>query len=138
MAENKESWDLDVQLEAPSTNTAKVSLPSRFHDYLLDNRVLIAWALAAILWVWHGRTHEVDTIHQRHDLDTLMSDARVSVEQYLKAQGQLPEQLPDRILADFIKYTPINPDAQPPTYSLEGRLISVTEYWSNASGGVAK
>lgn len=56
------------------------SLVTRFGDYVMDNRVLIAWALAACLWTWHGRIHEIDPIHQRHDLDILMKDALVSID----------------------------------------------------------
>jgi hypothetical protein len=114
------------------------SLFSRMRDYVLDNRVLIAWAVAACLWTWHGRLHEIDPVHQRHDLDILMTNARASVDKYVQEKNALPEQLPDPFLAGFIKYTRLNPDAQPPTYSLEGSLMSVTEYWSNANGGGAK
>ena len=113
-------------------------LVSRFSNYVMDNRVLIAWAVAACLWTWHGRLHEIDPVHQRHDLDILMTNARASVDKYVQENNSLPEQLPDPFLAGFIKYTPINPSAQPPSYSLEGSLMSVTEYWSNANGGVAK
>jgi hypothetical protein len=119
-------------------SSGDASLVTRFGDYVMDNRVLIAWALAACLWTWHGRVHEVDPVHQRHDLDILMKDARVSIDKYLRENNTLPEQLSDTFLAGFIKYTPLNPAAQPPTYSLEGSLMSVTEYWSNVNEGVAK
>jgi hypothetical protein len=124
-----------LQAARAAGSASDESLVSRIRDYVLDNRVLLAWALAACLWAWHGRLHEVDPVHQRHDLEILMTNARVSVEQYVKEQNALPKQLPDPFLAGFIKYTPINPDAQPPTYSLEGRLMSVTDYWSNVNGG---
>ena len=119
-------------------SSGDASLVTRFGDYVMDNRLLIAWALATCLWTWHGRIHEVDPIHQRHDLDILMTNARASIDKYVQEKNMLPEQLPDPALAGFIKYSPINPDAQPPTYSLEGSLMSVTEYWSNVNGGVAK
>jgi hypothetical protein len=110
------------------------NLVDRVRDYVLDNRVLIAWALAACLWTWHGRVHEIDPVHQRHDLDTLMMNARGSVEKYLQEQKTLPKQLPDQTLAGFIKYTPLEGEAQPPTYSLEGSLMTATAYWSNVNG----
>jgi len=56
----------------------------------------------------------------------------------VRENNTLPEQLSDTFLAGFIKYTSLNPAAQSPTYSLEGSLMSVTEYWSNVSEGVAK
>jgi len=44
----------------------------------------------------------------------------------------------DPFPAGFVTFTPLHPDARPPTYALEGCLMSVTEYWSNANGGGAK
>jgi len=113
-------------------------LVGRVRDYVLDNRVLIAWAVAACLWAWHGRVHEIDPVHQRHDLDILMTKARASVDQYVREQKTLPQEIPDQSLTSFVKYTAMNPDANPPTYSLEGKLLDVSDYWSNAGSGGGK
>ena len=121
------------------SNAAEGSnLMGRVRDYVLDNRVLIAWALAACLWAWHGRVHEIDPVHQRHDLDILMTKARASVDQYVREQQALPQEIPDQSLTSFVKYTAMNPDAKPPTYSLEGKLLDASDYWSNAGSGGGK
>jgi hypothetical protein len=105
---------------------------------IVNNRLFILWIIAACLWTWHGKVHEIDPVHQRQDLETLMVGARASVDSYLKEQGRLPAELPDRTLAGLIRYTPIDTTAQPPTYSLEGKLLSAYEYWRNDNGGGAR
>ena len=105
---------------------------------IVNNRLFILWIVAACLWTWHGKVHEIDPVHQRQDLETLMVGARASVDSYLKEQGRLPAELPDRTLAGLIRYTPIDTTAQPPTYSLEGKLLSAYEYWRNDNGGGAR
>ena len=94
--------------------------------------------MAACLWAWHGRVHEIDPVHQRHDLDILMTKARASIDQYVREQQALPQEIPDQSLTSFVKYTAMNPDAKPPTYSLEGKLLDVSDYWSNAGSGGGK
>lgn len=121
-----------------SSAAESLGLMDRVRDYVLDNRVLIAWALAACLWAWHGRVHEIDPVHQRHDLDILMTKARASIDQYVREQQDLPQDIPDQSLTSFVKYTAMNPDAKPPTYSLEGKLLDVSDYWSNAGSGGGK
>lgn len=118
-----------------STIPQPTAVPLSLWALVAKNRLFILWIMAACLWTWHGKVHEIDPVHQRQDLETLIVSARASVEGYLKQQGTLPTELPDRTLAGFIRYTPIDTAAQPPTYSLEGNLLSAHEYWSNAKGG---
>jgi hypothetical protein len=115
--------------------TAVPAVSSSLWDVIINNRLFILWIAAACLWTWHGKVHEIDPVHQRQDLETLMVRAKASVDGYLKDQGTLPTELPDLTLAGLIRYTPIDTTAQPPTYSLEGKLLSAYEYWGNVNGG---
>jgi hypothetical protein len=115
--------------------TAVPAVSFSLWDLILNNRLFILWIAAACLWTWHGKVHEIDPVHQRQDLETLMVRAKVSIDGYLKEQGKLPTELPDRTLAGLISYTPIDTAAQPPTYSLEGKLLSAYDYWGNVNGG---
>jgi hypothetical protein len=95
--------------------------------------VLVVWLAAAALWGWQLWPKGPSEAEVKAELDTLMGEARESVERYLATQRSLPERLPVPVPALVVRYEIIDRTAQPPTYALTGVIGEVSQRWTNAT-----
>lgn len=92
----------------------------------------LAWIAAIVLWGWQLWPTGPSDAEIGKELALLVSEARDSVERYVKENKSLPAQLPDPALSLVVDYQAIDPAATPPRYALEGRIGQISQRWTNA------